>query len=584
MSVGTHTVLVYPPAVQQWSRVPMANDDFSGGLTNWARPDGFTIPWTVGSGVVSAPTGTPSPAQQIVGLQQIISTPRGAVKRWRIELDFTATSQTISPAITLGLSRTAVPPTTGNKLTTANFASMRGGSYTLGAEYDISGAGYTPDWAYVFIELTGFSASSQPGVFTVDAVRLYQPTAAVDISCLVDEVSIQHGRDDTTAQPEASAATLTLDLRDTVLPATVDIGSDVVVTTTVADTTSTRFRGRITDLALGFDDVGELTPVAGQGQIAAVGYLADLGRRVVGDAPFPQELDGARVQRILTLAGFTPSALTSDPGTVQVLARDIDARSALEVAQDTAQSASGLVWQTRASDVRYADAAHRRGIPSSLTLDACDVLVTPTWSRSLQGLINKVTISYGLAPDGGEQPTTGGQAAASITRYGTYDYSLTSELATLADAQSMAGLLLARNSSPVWVMSALPVDLKGLSDAETADVLGLEMHALVMLTGMPVVSPNVPTSAALWVEGWSERLSWDAHDIELHVSGYCRTVPAPRWDDVDNTITWDTAAMTWDESACFGPPVLTDRWTDVPASTRWDTAVGTWDAYTGGSL
>jgi hypothetical protein len=329
---------------------------------------------------------------------------------------------------------------------------------------------------------------------------------------------------------------------------------------------------------LGWDDRGENTPDAGVAQVIAVSKMADLGRRVVGDAPFPQELDGARVARVLNLAGFATDPLTSDPGTMQVTARDIDARSALEVAQGTAESASGIVWETRDGDVRYADASHRRGIASSLSLDACDVLVTPTWSRTLQGLINKVTVAYGIAPEGGEQPTTSGTNAASIAAYGTYDYSLTSELAALADAQNMVSLLLARNAYPVWLMTDLPVAIKDMSDADTLDVLRLDMHSLVDLTGLPSLG-TAPTTAHLWVEGWQEKLAWDMHEIELHVSGYCRTAPAPRWDDVATTWTWDTMAISWDQAVCFGPPLPGDRWADVPASLRWDTTTTTWNDY-----
>lgn len=403
----------------------------------------------------------------------------------------------------------------------------------------------------------------------------------VDASCLVDEVTIHHGRDDTDSQPEASTATITLDLGGGTLPPSVDVGSRITVATTLGGTTLTRFVGRITDVALGWDDKGEQTPEAGTGQLIAVSQLADLGRRVVGDTPFPQELDGARVARVLALAGITLNPATSDPGTVQITPRDVDAQSALDVAQDAAESASGVVWQTRGGEVRYADNLHRRRAASALELDACDVLVTPTWARTLAGLLNKVTVAYGVAPGGGEQPTVSASNTVSITRYGTYDYSLTTHLAALADAQAMAGLLLARNSSPMWAMPSLPVDLVGLSDADTLTVLGLDVHSLITLTGLPVVA-GAPTVANLWVEGWQERLTWGGHDLELNVSGYCRTAPAPLWDDLLPAQTWDTiGTLTWDEAVCLGPPLPGGRWTDVPASTRWDgvPASVTWDTW-----
>lgn len=411
--------------------------------------------------------------------------------------------------------------------------------------------------------------------------------ATTDLSCWVDEVTIDHGRDDAGSQPDASSATvnLTVTPADGPLPAAVEIGSTLHVTT---QTTATfvRFTGRITDIALGWDDAGPNTPDMGTGQLVAVGILADLGRRVVGDSPFPQQLDGARVTAVMAAAGITLDPAFSDPGTVQIIARDIDSQPALDVAQGTAQSASGVVWQTRDGLVRYADAMHRRGTPSSLILDACDVLVTPTWRRTLEGLVNEVSIGFGVAPEGGEQPRYVADNTESRTRFGRYGYTTTTELAALADAQALGQMLLVRNATPVWILAALPVDTKGLDQPRYDALCGLDMHSLVTLTGLPAIG-TAPTTAHLWVEGWKETLTWGEHEIELVVSGYCRTAPAPRWNDVDPAFTWDTiqpATITWDGITCLGPPIDYGRWDDVSATTRWDQVppTTTWNNYTGG--
>jgi hypothetical protein len=148
----------------------------------------------------------------------------------------------------------------------------------------------------------------------------------------------------------------------------------------------------------------------------------------------------------------------------------------------------------------------------------------------------------------------------------------------------MANLLLTRNAAPVWILTDLPVALADLDPARTAQLLDLELHALVAVTGMPATG-SLPTTTSLWVEGWTETLTWGGHDLSLHVSGYCRTVPPPQWDDLAPTLTWDTvpAAMTWDDATCLGPQPSLGRWADVPASTRWDTipAATTWDTWKG---
>lgn len=369
--------------------------------------------------------------------------------------------------------------------------------------------------------------------------------SAVDLSCFVTSVTIRHGRDDPGSQPDASTATLELVIRPDEtgpLPAAVEIGATLTVVTTVT-TGHTRFTGRISDIAFGWDDAGPSTPDAGVAQLVAVAPLADLGRRVVGDAPYPQELDGARVSRIMSVAGVTLNPATSDPGTVQIIARDVDSQPALDVSQATAQSASGMVWATRAGEIRYADAMHRKGIPPALTLDSCDVLVTPTWRRTTEGLTNEVSIGYGVKPASGDQPRYTATRPDSIAKYGRYGMTGTTELAAAADATALGQLLLVRNGFPVWVMAALPVDMVGLDDARTEALLEADVHSLITLTGLPAIGA-APTSASLWVEGWGETLTPGGHTLELIVSGYCRTVPAPRWDDVDPTWLWGGQVFT----------------------------------------
>lgn len=422
------------------------------------------------------------------------------------------------------------------------------------------------------------------GTHAVTVTRPVAGAAPVDVSCLVDSLSIHHGRDDTSSQPDASSCSLdlSLDTEETLLPPEIDVGSIVNVSTTLpGGVKSTRFVGRITDIDSEWEEAGEETPERVVVAVIATSALSELGRRTVGDAPWTQQLDGARIAQIMSVAGITLDPLFSDPGTVQILARDVDSQPALDVAQSTAESASGVLWDTRAGEIRYADANHRRGTIPSLTLDACDVLVTPTWKRTTAGLVNDVSIGYGIAPDGGEQPRYVAKRDDSIAKFGRYGLSATTELAAQADAQALGQMLLIRNREPVWIMSDLPVDVWGLDVNDTTALLALEVHDLVSLTGLPLVG-SAPTSTSLWVEGWSEVLAWGIHDLTLTVSGYCRTSPPPRWNDVRPEQTWDSfGATTWDDAACFGPQPSAGRWDDVAATLRWDQVPTstTWDTY-----
>lgn len=432
---------------------------------------------------------------------------------------------------------------------------------------------------------------SLASVSSLELSRLVDTAPPIDLSCLVDDVSIHHGRDDVSQQPDAPTATIvgSYDNRDETMPTQVEIGATVTVSTRYPDATDgfdyTRFRGRITDVEMTWPDADSDTPYLVEFQVIAAGFSADLGRRVVGDAPFPQELDGARVSRVLSLAGVVLDPFTSDPGTVQVLPRDVDSQPALDVAQETAGSALGIVWETKDGSIRYADAEHRRNSVPLIELDSCEILVAPVWNRDTDQLINKASIGYGPTPDEGEQPRYIVQSDSSIATYGLYFYTATTELARLADAQALGSMIVGRNNEPVWVMSDLPVDVAGLDAGDTQRVLELEMHDLVSVTALPAAG-SAPTTAALFVEGWDEKLAWGIHELQLHVSGFCRSSPPPRWDDVDPAWSWDTispSSLTWDGVSCLGPNTSTGRWNDVSASLRWNSVAPsiTWNTWKG---
>lgn len=580
--IGEHSVILIPdPDAQSWGPELASNPYFNDNLVGWTGIP-FATPWVWAAGQATTPAdGTGGTALCRDPNYPLL---RGASTAYRVRSTFTVKGAGWV-ILAVGYGRTAYAASFGtfwagddameqNAWTYCQTA----GTYTL--EFIANPAAIPLDFGYVAPKVSFYDRATLP---SVDAVHFQgQGAEQVDISCLVDQVTIRHGRDDSGSQPEAGTATLdlSLDTGETDLPGGLEVGSILRITTTTEITNSPRFVGRITDMAMGWDDAGPDTPNALVVQVLAASPLSELGRRVVGDVPWPQELDGARVARIMSNAGVTLDPTFSDPGTVQIIPRDVDAQAALPLAQDAAQSAGGIVWETRAGEVRYADANHRRGATAGLMLDACDVLVTPTWRRSTEGLINRVSIGYGVPAEGGEQPRYEAGNAASVEAYGRYEFSTATQLAALADATAMGQLLLVRNSSPVWVMAALPVDVKGLDDERTAALLGLDMHSLLNLTGMPSAG-SAPVSASLWVEGWTETLAAGVHDLELVVSGYCRTAPAPQWDDVQPTLLWDAAPGTWDDWTCQGPQPSAGRWADVSASLRWNRvgAAITWDTW-----
>lgn len=471
-------------------------------------------------------------------------------------------------------------------------------------------------WLCPFLSWDRLDASG-PYPLSVDLMEFsYRGGAGLDVSGLVEEVTIRHGRPDPVTQPEASAATIVVDLgpeaRATLTGAPAgtmteglpvfEAGAGLTIETTIpnpnpdpedpdpAPVPRRRFIGRITDEDRGWSEAGEQTPDALETTVIAVGTLADLGREPIGDVPWPRELDGARILRIMTAAGITLDQARSDPGSVLILERDVDSQPALDLAHQVARDANAVVWQSCEGERRYADAEHRRGVRPSLELDASALLVAPRWKRTTQGLVNYLSLGYGPTPEGSEQPRIYELNQSSRDRWGRYGESLATQLATLADARRFASLYVGRAAYPVWTMPDLPVDVEALTEEQYLALLGLEMHDLITLTGLPGAG-DAPSSAALWIEGWTERIATQVvagelhriHEITLSVSGYCRTVPPPRWADIDPTWTWDTVdpALTWDDTHCLGPPADRGRWADVPASLRWSQIPPevTWDTW-----
>jgi hypothetical protein len=402
-----------------------------------------------------------------------------------------------------------------------------------------------------------------------------------DRTSSIMSATIRHGRSDPANLPEAS--TLSLALLGP-LPAGVKIGTTVSLVAHLAGVDYPRFSGRVTDLGLAWDDPD--TPVP---QLIAAGALSDMGRVVIGDTPWPAELDGARANRVIGLAGVPTDAARTDPGQVTVLARDVDAQPALDVANDAAIAGSGLVWQARDGAVLYADGEHRRNLLVSLELVAADLPVTLGFRQSYNGLVNDVRVRWGATTPQSEWRATN---SASMALYGTIGASLSTILASALDAGALARYMISRQSVPAWVFESISMPLEWLDDIDPtlgAKLLALDMHALINVTGLPAGAPW--TSALQWIEGWTETITAapnggvGSYRLEFAVSDYCRTAGTLRWDDVDPAYTWDTVdpSMTWDSTACLPPQPSRGRWADVSASLRWDQVAPavTWDTWTG---
>lgn len=124
-------------------------------------------------------------------------------------------------------------------------------------------------------------------------------------------VVIHHGREDATRQPDAATATLRVDRAALAAlptigdPVVIDLGADAVAAFGLAGAEMVaarrRFTGTVAAAAV-VPDARRRTVVA----VTAVSRRAQLGRVLVGSAPWPAESGGTRAARLLQLSGTVP--------------------------------------------------------------------------------------------------------------------------------------------------------------------------------------------------------------------------------------------------------------------------------------
>ena len=399
---------------------------------------------------------------------------------------------------------------------------------------------------------------------------------ALDLS-RIGPITIRHGRTDVDSQPSPAICSLAIlagaleeppEIGDSL---TVELGPDAVAlfgmdATEEADA-RWRFVGTITDPRAKLDGKGRAVYA-----VTAVSRRAKLGRAFVGDVPWPAELDGDRAGRILDLvADVVDVAPLLDPGTVEVVARDVDRQAALALLDDLAVDTGANLVELRDGTLDWHDAEHRRGATPALTLDASQVLSPAEWAQTQSGIVNDLTVQYGTADPKAEVQVTDPDSVDVATGFGPFTSKIDTQLSTLADAEAFARLTIARRSRPWWRLDKLDVDLTRTIDAAQATaLLAMEFATLIAVTGFPSSGPFITTK--VWVEGWTETITPKAWRLSLNVSTYATTAAPLRWVDVPDHVTWADvdASLTWLRAASWDPGLADlGRWADYPADVAW---------------
>jgi hypothetical protein len=290
---------------------------------------------------------------------------------------------------------------------------------------------------------------------------------ALDLENIEYRVTVSHGRNDITAPPQPSDASMTL-LGFTSIPVAI---SDVVEIEAYGEA---RFTGRVTDTSLTHDfnpngptvGVPALSYVA-RIDVTMIGNLSRLGLAFVGAGGYAKELLNDRVENILTDAGLS-YANNSDPLMTQEPLDALDGGySALDLLTALGTETGGtlcdlpdgaILWESYSrrgfgynpatwldidvldtwADINtiWADVYDRVDTaPATIELPAHAVTWSPLWRNTSQTILNDVTVVYKTAQNQTETDTD----PASIMTHGRRAFTL-AHAAPLFDRRAGPGL------------------------------------------------------------------------------------------------------------------------------------------------
>jgi hypothetical protein len=389
---------------------------------------------------------------------------------------------------------------------------------------------------------------------------------ALDPCDVLHTVTVDHGRSEWGADPEPSAATITV-LASMLPPWS---AGDTIH---LAGPAGPVFTGRITDRALEHDQGLAMVTAT------ATGALASLGRRVIGDVPWPVEPAQVRAARILALAADGgPWRIQEPGGEPQVTARDVDAQPALRLLTEIAASTGGtlfdtptgevvyqplparqtplypfqwldfapdLRWRDVAPDLRWRDLGVSPAARPTLDIPACLIGWQPAWSSTAAAIINTARVVYGPPPpdEGTDRPVQVATDERSIARHGRRDLRIDTQLQDAADAADRARRIITTQARDRWQMPEAVVLLRDASGPQRTALLGLRCGDRVRLHGIPAPSPA--GSGGTWeglVEGWRLEQATEEGGVvavmTLRLSDPLLSLAVQRWRDAPPALRW----------------------------------------------
>jgi hypothetical protein len=315
-------------------------------------------------------------------------------------------------------------------------------------------------------------------------------------------------------------------------------GTDItitVATNSFGDETTTA--AQIKALIESTPELDALVSVAHASGSSGAGIVNAMARTNLSGGKWPEELSGARINRILDLAGWPADQREIDAGDYQIVSSGFSIRdnvSAIQHIQDVADSELGYVFMRGDNTFVYHDASHRNVDPRSTSSNATFsntgtgfVFQELQMSLDKDAIINEATVTSGTT---GAVPQTATDAASQAI-YGVRSVSRSTLLANDADCLSQATAIVEAFAEPLQRVESLTTMETGLEDGWTPAILGLDIGDRITLVATPPVEAEeyeTTTSYELFVEAITDTYTpGQPVTIQLVTSAAEQSVAAP---------------------------------------------------------
>jgi hypothetical protein len=396
-------------------------------------------------------------------------------------------------------------------------------------------------------------------------MTVYTPTYRVTIagtvqtSTTLENATITYGRNDFFEATQPSYCNLELLNLEGTSPVVELLDTVLIEVTDSTGAYVKLFTGEVSGVFNRFEGAG-LGGKPNTLQIQAVGALGLLVKRYAGSVAYPEELDGARITRILEetlftawedLSGtFTWNDFTTetwatygvqgidtiDAGRYEVLARPAAIEQAYNLTDTTQQSALGYLYDTPDFEIGYADAERRSENYATNLIELDANLVNADIQTRLQtaDIVNSVVIQY-------DDPVleVAAQNDTSINTYGLLEEVRSTILAETADATEQATNFVNYRGTPKVSLEQVTVNLSNSDMTNTVrdNLLGVSMDTLLYLDNIPVgLIPEGYNEG--FVEGWTWTLGRNNLELAMSVSNSIYSTLDVQWEDYNSVIQW----------------------------------------------